>query len=49
MIFEAPKSTNNDAVSFQIYCDDLEEVDRLWAALSEWGKSLVVGRRTAGG
>ena len=36
-----PHHKFNEAVSFQIHCDDQEEVDRLWAALSEGGEEIV--------
>ncbi len=32
-----------EAVSFQIYCDDQPEVDRLWAALAEGGSEIACG------
>jgi predicted 3-demethylubiquinone-9 3-methyltransferase (glyoxalase superfamily) len=32
-----------EAVSFQIYCDDQSEVDRLWSALTEGGSEVACG------
>ncbi len=32
-----------EAVSFQIYCDDQPEVDRLWTALAEGGSEIACG------
>jgi predicted 3-demethylubiquinone-9 3-methyltransferase (glyoxalase superfamily) len=32
-----------EAVSFQIYCDDQSEVDRLWSALAEGGSEVACG------
>lgn len=32
-----------EAVSFQIYCDDQAEVDRLWAAIAEGGSEVACG------
>ncbi|WNZ25828.1 VOC family protein [Leptolyngbya sp. NK1-12] len=32
-----------EAVSFQIYCDDQPEVDRLWAAIAEGGSEIACG------
>ena len=32
-----------EAVSFQIYCDDQPEIDRLWAALAEGGGEVACG------
>ncbi|MFJ3821022.1 VOC family protein [Streptomyces nodosus] len=32
-----PKFTFNESVSFQIHCDDQEEVDHYWTALTEGG------------
>jgi predicted 3-demethylubiquinone-9 3-methyltransferase (glyoxalase superfamily) len=32
-----------EAVSFQIYCDDQTEVDRLWAALTAGGSEVACG------
>jgi predicted 3-demethylubiquinone-9 3-methyltransferase (glyoxalase superfamily) len=36
-----PQFPFTEAVSFQIYCDDQPEVDRLWAALSEGGSEVA--------
>lgn len=38
-----PNFTFNEAVSFQIMCDDQAEVDRLWAALTEGGAEVACG------
>lgn len=38
-----PAFAFNEAVSFQIMCDDQEEVDRLWAALTEGGGEVACG------
>jgi predicted 3-demethylubiquinone-9 3-methyltransferase (glyoxalase superfamily) len=32
-----------EAVSFQIYCDDQPEVDRLWSALAKGGSEVACG------
>lgn len=32
-----------EAVSFQVYCDDQPEVDRLWAAIAEGGAEIACG------
>lgn len=32
-----------EAVSFQIYCDDQPEVDRLWAAIADGGSEVACG------
>lgn len=32
-----PQFTFNEAISFQLYCDDQEEVDHYWAVLTENG------------
>ena len=45
-----PKFPFTEAVSFIINCDTQEEVDRLWAALSEGARrSRAAGSRTVGG
>lgn len=38
-----PQFSFTEAVSFQIYCDDQPEVDRLWAALTEGGSEIACG------
>ena len=38
-----PEFTFNEAVSFQIHCENQEEVDRLWAALTEGGTEVACG------
>ncbi len=38
-----PEFSFTEAVSFQIHCDDQEEVDRLWAALFAGGKEIACG------
>ena len=38
-----PKFPFTEAVSFIINCDTQEEVDRLWAALSEGGEEVACG------
>ena len=38
-----PLFTPNESVSHMIYCDDQAEVDRLWASLSEGGKTSDCG------
>jgi predicted 3-demethylubiquinone-9 3-methyltransferase (glyoxalase superfamily) len=38
-----PMFTFNEAVSFQIDCTDQDEVDRLWAALTEGGEESQCG------
>lgn len=38
-----PQFRFTEAVSFQIYCDDQSEVDRLWAALTEGGTEVACG------
>ena len=36
-----PQFTFNEAVSFQIHCEDQAEVDRLWAALKPGGTEIA--------
>jgi predicted 3-demethylubiquinone-9 3-methyltransferase (glyoxalase superfamily) len=38
-----PQYTFNEAVSFQVLCDDQEEVDRYWETLSEGGEEGPCG------
>jgi predicted 3-demethylubiquinone-9 3-methyltransferase (glyoxalase superfamily) len=38
-----PKFAFNEAVSFIINCDTQEEIDRLWASLSEGGEEIACG------
>ena len=38
-----PQHPFTEAVSFQIYCDDQSEVDRLWAALADGGSEVASG------
>ncbi|WP_046471867.1 VOC family protein [Allosalinactinospora lopnorensis] len=38
-----PEFTFNEAVSFQIYCDDQDEVDYYWNRLSEGGQEVQCG------
>lgn len=38
-----PQYPFTEAVSFQIYCDNQAEVDRLWAALTEGGSEVACG------
>jgi predicted 3-demethylubiquinone-9 3-methyltransferase (glyoxalase superfamily) len=38
-----PDDSFNAAISFQVHCDDQEEVDRLWTALSAGGREIACG------
>lgn len=38
-----PQFPFTEAVSFQIYCKDQSEVDRLWGALAEGGSEIACG------
>jgi predicted 3-demethylubiquinone-9 3-methyltransferase (glyoxalase superfamily) len=38
-----PQFPFTEAVSFQIYCEDQSEVDRLWAALADGGAEVACG------
>ncbi|MEO1520770.1 MAG: VOC family protein [Cyanobacteria bacterium J06633_2] len=38
-----PQYSFTEAVSFQIYCDDQSEVDRLWIALADGGSEVACG------
>lgn len=38
-----PQYPFTEAVSFQIYCDDQAEVDRLWTALTDGGSEVACG------
>ena len=38
-----PQFTFNEAISFQIHCDDQDEVDYYWSKLSEGGEEGVCG------
>jgi predicted 3-demethylubiquinone-9 3-methyltransferase (glyoxalase superfamily) len=38
-----PEFTFSEAISFQIFCDDQEEIDRYWDALTEEGEESVCG------
>ena len=38
-----PEFTFNEAISFQVLCDDQEEVDRYWETLSEGGEQGPCG------
>ena len=38
-----PQHPFTEAVSFQIYCDDQSEVDRLWAALADGVSEVACG------
>jgi predicted 3-demethylubiquinone-9 3-methyltransferase (glyoxalase superfamily) len=42
-ISAGPLDPFNHAVSFTILCDDQAEIDRLWAALSDGGKTEACG------
>ncbi|WP_263975641.1 VOC family protein [Leptolyngbya sp. 7M] len=38
-----PQFPFTEAVSFQIYCENQPEVDRLWAALADGGSEVACG------
>lgn len=38
-----PEFTFSEAISFQVYCKDQEEVDRYWSALAEGGREGPCG------
>jgi predicted 3-demethylubiquinone-9 3-methyltransferase (glyoxalase superfamily) len=38
-----PEFTFNESISFQVYCDDQDEVDYHWSKLSEGGEESVCG------
>lgn len=38
-----PQFPFTEAVSFQIYCEDQSEVDRLWTALADGGSEVACG------
>jgi predicted 3-demethylubiquinone-9 3-methyltransferase (glyoxalase superfamily) len=38
-----PEFTFNESISFQVHCDDQDEVDYYWSRLSEGGKESVCG------
>jgi predicted 3-demethylubiquinone-9 3-methyltransferase (glyoxalase superfamily) len=38
-----PEFTFNEAISFQVSCEDQEEVDAFWSTLSEGGEEGVCG------
>jgi len=38
-----PQFTFNESISFQIYCDDQDEVDYYWSKLSEGGQEVACG------
>ena len=38
-----PEFTFNEAISFQVYCKDQDEVDYYWSKLSEGGEESVCG------
>ena len=39
-----PQFTFNEAISFQIHCNDQDEVDYYWSKLSEGGEEVACGR-----
>jgi predicted 3-demethylubiquinone-9 3-methyltransferase (glyoxalase superfamily) len=38
-----PQFTFNESISFQVYCDDQDEVDYYWSKLSEGGEEVACG------
>ena len=38
-----PQFTFNEAISFQIHCNDQDEVDYYWSKLSEGGEEVACG------
>ena len=38
-----PEFTFNEAISFQIHCDDQDEIDYYWTKLSEGGQEVACG------
>jgi predicted 3-demethylubiquinone-9 3-methyltransferase (glyoxalase superfamily) len=38
-----PEFTFSEAISFQIFCDDQDEIDRYWDALTEEGEESMCG------
>jgi predicted 3-demethylubiquinone-9 3-methyltransferase (glyoxalase superfamily) len=38
-----PEFTFNESISFQVHCDDQDEVDYYWSKLSEGGRESVCG------
>lgn len=38
-----PQFSFTEAVSFQIYCEDQSEIDRLWAAIADGGSPVACG------
>jgi predicted 3-demethylubiquinone-9 3-methyltransferase (glyoxalase superfamily) len=38
-----PQFTFNEAISFQIHCDDQDEVDYYWSRLTEGGQEVACG------
>jgi predicted 3-demethylubiquinone-9 3-methyltransferase (glyoxalase superfamily) len=38
-----PQFTFNEAISFQVFCDDQEQVDRFWSKLSDGGEQGPCG------